>query len=170
LHVEPATNTDLTAIREAYAHARAIQQQQGSTVWPEFTDEAIIAELNERRLFQVCSDGQLLGVFTVAYEDAAIWGERERGAHIYLHRIARSPTSPAGGLVDAVLAWARTECIVIGRAGLRVDTWSNNVALIAFYQRRGFDLVGHRLIDDDPRLPAHYHGREFALLERACER
>ena len=169
MQVEPATTADLTAIREAYAHARAIQQQQGSTVWPEFTDEAMLAEVSERRLFRVFGDGSLLGVFSVAYEDAAIWGELERGAHIYLHRIARSPTSHVTGLVDAVLAWARAECKALGRSGLRMDTWSDNQALIAFYQRRGFDLVAHRRIEDDPRLPPHYHGREFALLERACE-
>lgn len=138
-------------------------------MWPEFTDAAILAEVNERCLFRVVSDGPLLGVFSVAYEDAALWGARERGAHIYLHRIARSPTSRATGLVDAVLAWAGAECKALGRAGLRMDTWSDNAALIAFYQRRGFDLVAHCHIGDDPRLPPHYHRREFALLERACE-
>jgi len=74
LQVEPATTADLTAIRAAYAQARAIQREQGSTVWPEFSDAAILGE-----------------------------------------------------------------------------------------------VVGHRRIDDDPRLPAHYHGLEFALLEHACK-
>ena len=53
-------------------------------------------------------DGDLvIGVFSVAHEDPAIWGEDERGAHIYLHRIARTVGSRGPGLTDAVLAWAR---------------------------------------------------------------
>ena len=169
MQVVPATTVDLTAIRAAYAHARAIQRERGSTVWPEFSDAAILGEVNAGRLFRVNDAGAFLGIFSVAYEDPAIWAEREHGAHIYLHRIARGPESRGTGLVDEVLAWARAQCKVLGRAGLRVDTWSDNAALIAFYRRRGFDLVGHRRIDDDPRLPAHYHGLEFALLERACK-
>jgi ribosomal protein S18 acetylase RimI-like enzyme len=169
VQVEPATSADLAEIRDAYAHARAIQQEQGSTVWPEFSDTTILAEVNAGCLFRVVDGATLVGIFSVAYEDAAIWREHERGAHIYLHRIARAPGSRAAGLVDAVLDWARAECNALGRVGLRMDTWSNNAALISFYQRRGFDLVAHHRIDDDPRLPAHYHGLEFALLEHACK-
>ena len=168
IRVDLATPDDLSAIREAYAHARLIQRQQGSTVWPEFSDGAILAEINVQRLFRVV-DGTLVGIFSVAYEDEAIWGEHERGAHIYLHRIARAPGSRDARLVDAVLAWARAECRARGRAGLRMDTWSNNATLIAYYQRLGFDVVAHRRIEVDPRLPAHYHGTELALLENACD-
>jgi GNAT superfamily N-acetyltransferase len=168
VQVEPATPADLAAIRDAYNNARAIQREQGSTVWPEFSDASILAEVDAECLFRVVENATLVGIFSVAYEDAAIWDDRERGAHIYLHRIARAPGSRGTGLVDAVLAWARAECLALGRSGLRMDTWSNNSALIAFYQRRGFDLVGHRCINVDPRLPTHYHGLEFALLEHAC--
>jgi hypothetical protein len=101
----------------------------------------------------------------VAYEDEAIWGEHERGEHVYLHRIARAATWPGRGLLDAVLAWARAHCRALGRAGLRMDTWASNDALVAFYQRQGFHMVGRRRIGNEPRLPAHYHGIEVTLLE-----
>ena len=105
--VEPATPGDLPTIRAAYSDARAIQRAQGSSVWPEFSDAAILQEIAESRLFRVTADvGELAGVFSVAYDDAAIWGERERGAHIYLHRIARVAGYHGPGLMDAVLAWA----------------------------------------------------------------
>jgi ribosomal protein S18 acetylase RimI-like enzyme len=168
LRVDGATSGHLDEIREVYEHARLIQRQQSSTVWPEFTDDAILAEVNAHHLFRVIDGETVVGIFSVAYEDEAIGGERERGAHIYLHRIARAPSSRDARLVDAVLAWARAECRARGRAGLRMDTWSDNGALIAYYQRFGFDVVGRRRIDIDPRLPAHYHGIEFALLECAC--
>jgi hypothetical protein len=41
----------------------------------------------------------MVGTFVIAYEDAAVWGDRDRGAHVYLHRIARSPSSTSRGLL-----------------------------------------------------------------------
>lgn len=169
LRIDVATSGHLAEIRQVYEHARTIQWQQGSTVWPEFSDAAILAEISEQHLFRVVEGETVVGIFSVAYEDEAIWGEHERGAHIYLHRIARAPGSRDARLVDAVLAWGRAECRARGRAGLRMDTWSDNAALIAYYQRLGFDVVGHRRIEVDQRLPVHYHGSEFALLEKACD-
>jgi ribosomal protein S18 acetylase RimI-like enzyme len=99
------------------------------------------------------------------YEDAALWGERERGAHIYLHRIARAPTYPGRGLVDAVLDWAQARGEERGLEGLRMDTWASNDALIAYYAKRGFTLLGRTRIPNDSSLP-HYRGLELALMER----
>ena len=169
LRVDAATSGHLAETRQVYEHARAIQRRQGSMVWPEFSDAAILAEINAEHLFRVVDGKTVVGIFSVAYEDEAIWGEHERGAHIYLHRIARAAGSGDARLVDTVLAWAHAECRRRGRAGLRIDTWSDNAALIAYYQRLGFDVVGHRRIDVNPRLPAHYHWIEFALLEKACD-
>jgi len=109
----------------------------------------------------------IAGVFSVAYEDPAIWGELERGAHVYLHRIARDADWNGRALMDVILSWAAGECRSLARAGIRIDTWASNTELIAFYQRRGFTLVGHRYIGVDSRLPPHYHHNELALLERS---
>jgi GNAT superfamily N-acetyltransferase len=166
MRVEPATAGDLPAARAAYADARAIQREQGAILWPEFTDASILAEVAAGRLLRVTDDdGALVGVFSVADEDEAIWGERERGEHLYLHRIARAAAYPGRGLIGAVLAWARARRVALGRAGLRIDTWASNAALVAFYERQGFRVVGRRRIGAEPRLPAHYHGTELTLLE-----
>jgi ribosomal protein S18 acetylase RimI-like enzyme len=168
MRVEPASVSDLPAIRAAYADARLIQRDQSTILWPEFPDESIVAEVEAGRLFRVMDGDALVGVFSVAYDDEAIWGEQERGEHIYLHRIARAATYPGRGLIGAVLGWARAQCRTLGRAGLRMDTWASNMALIAFYERQGFRVVGQRHIGTEPRLPAHYHGNAFTLLEERC--
>jgi GNAT superfamily N-acetyltransferase len=167
LLIEPATFDDLPAIRAAYANGRDTQHRVGSPVWPEFTDDAILAEISAGRLFRVIDDQTTAAVFSVAYEDPAIWGELERGAHLYLHRIARAADWNGRGVMDVILSWAAAECRSLARAGIRIDTWASNAELIAFYQRRGFTLVGHRHIAVDPRLPPHYYHNEFALLESA---
>ena len=167
MRVEPATPEDLPAVRAAYADGRAIQREQGSSVWPEFTDAAILDEVAAGRLYHVMDGDTLAGVFSITHEDAAIWGEYEQGTHIYLHRIARAAGYHGRGLMDAILRWATAECARRECAGLRMDTWSSNAALIAYYQQLGFSLVGRRRLGADPRLPAHYHGVELALLERS---
>jgi ribosomal protein S18 acetylase RimI-like enzyme len=169
LRVERATVDDLPAVRSAYAHARAIQKWEGATVWPDFPDEYIAAEIDRGCLFRLMDGREIVGVFSIAYDDAAIWGELETGEHLYLHRIARAENYPGRGLVVAVLAWARAQCHALGRTGLRLDTWANNANLIAYYSRQGFRLVGRRQMGFDPRLPPHYHGNEYALLEEIEE-
>ena len=168
MQVQPAAPADLHAIRAAYDAGRKMQREQRSVVWPEFTDNAILAEIEAGRLLRVMDGDTLAGVFSVAYEDSAIWGEMERGAHIYLHRITRSADYRGRGLVSAVLEWAAVRCTELGRAGLRMDTWASNEALLKYYGHLGFQLVGRRRIAPDTRLAAHYHGIELALLEKPC--
>ena len=166
MHAEPATPAHLPEIRAAYADARALQAANGAFQWPEFTDRSILDEIEAGRLFRVLDGDAFVGVFSVAYEDPAIWEELDRGAHIYLHRFARSATYSGRGLVDAILAWAIARSEALGREGLRLDTWGGNKALIAYYGSRGFTLVRKRTMGSDPRLPPHYDGLHLALLER----
>lgn len=168
MQVQPTTPADLHAIRAAYDAGRKTQREQHSVVWPEFTNDAILAEIEAAQLLRVVDGDTLAGVFSVAYEDSAIWGEMERGAHIYLHRITRSAEYRGRGLVSAVLEWAAVRCTALGRAGLRMDTWASNDTLIEYYGRLGFQVVGRRRIAPDPRLAAHYHGIVLALLEKPC--
>ena len=168
VRVEPATPADLPAIRSTYAHGRAMQRESGSELWPEFPGSAILAEISSGALLRVLDGKDLVGVFTAVYEDSALWAERERHAHIYLHRIARAPSYPGRGLVDAVLDWAQARGEELGLEGLRMDTWASNETLIAFYGKRGFALVGRTRIPNDSPLP-HYRGLELALMERPLE-
>lgn len=165
MRVEAAPSADLAGIRDAYTRGRIRQREQGSPLWPEFPDSAILGEIDSGSLYRVVNGDDLVGVFTALYEDPALWGDRERHAHIYLHRIARSATYHERGLVDAVLEWAQGRGEELGLEGLRMDTWASNEALIAYYGKRGFTLVGKTRIANDSQLP-HYRGLELALLER----
>jgi len=164
--LEPAELPDLPAVRAAFADARAFQAAVGKWVWPVFSDESFAADLAARQLYRVRDGATLAGVFVVWDRDPGIWRERERGQHLYLHRIARAAAYPGCGLFAAVLAWARAECAARGRHGLRMDTWADAEHLIRFYERFGFVRVGTSRIERDPRLPPHYEGLELALLER----
>lgn len=166
MQVAHAMPANLEEIRAAYADGRARQVEQRAPLWPEFANGSILAEIESGCLLRVLDGTSLVGVFSVAYEDAAIWGEHERRAHIYLHRIARASAYHGRGLVDAVLEWALAHCEALGREGLRMGTWASNGPLIAYYETLGFTLLGKRRIEADSPLPPHYRGVELALLER----
>jgi hypothetical protein len=170
LRVEQASPSDLAFARAAYDRAQATQQKLGVPTWPGFSDESILAEIREGRLFRIMDGSALAGVFTVAYEDDAIWGELERGAHIYLHRIARTEHRAASPLMQTIVSWSLAQCEAMGREGLRVDTWAENPAIIAYYRTMGFELIETRRMTADARLSPHYHGLELALLERPLSR
>lgn len=165
LFVESATIADLGAILGAYEHAQVMQREQHAPTWPGFSNESILSEIDDGRLYRIMDGAAIAGVFTVAYHDPAIWGDMERSAHIYLHRIARTEHRASGRIMDAVISWGSARCEELGREGLRIDTWAANPALIAYYGTFGFDLVTTRRMGDDPRLSPHYHGLELALLE-----
>src|SRR3954469_8807932 len=102
--MELASPDDLAAVHAAYEYGRALQREVGSSVWPDFTDHAILGEIASGNLFRAVDvHDAIAGVFTVACEDPAIWGELERGEHLYLHRIARAPSWTGRGLMDVIL-------------------------------------------------------------------
>lgn len=168
MRVDFARADDLPRIQEAYAEGRRRQRERGTVVWPEFSDAALLAETRARKLFRVLHDDAMVGTFALTYEDRAVWADRERGAHLYLHRIARSPSDASHGLLACIVEWARARCRELGREGIRMDTAAASRQLVAYYERAGFVLVDRRAIAPDPALPAHYDGREVALLEMTC--
>lgn len=72
-------------------------------------------------------------------------------------------TSPED-LVDVRAAYEHARAMQRERSAI---VWPEfNWTLIEFYGQRGFRLVEERRLGADPRLPPHYHGNTFALLER----
>ena len=168
MHVEPASIDDLSCIQEAYAEGRRTQQERGTLVWPEFSDASLLAEVRARKLLRVMDNAAMVGTFAIAYEDQAVWGDRERGAHVYLHRIARSPSGASCGLLPCVVDWACAYSRELQREGIRMDTAAASSQLVAYYEQAGFVVVGRHVIEPDPALPTHYHGTEVALFEMNC--
>jgi hypothetical protein len=168
MDIQPASVSDLSRIQAAYAKGRRRQRQYGTLVWPEFSDASLMAEIRSRRLLRVMEDDAMVGTFVIAYEDAAVWGDRDRGAHVYLHRIARSPSGTSRELLQPVVDWACAHSRELQREGVRMDTAAASSQLVDYYERAGFVIVGRHLIGRDPTLPAHYHGTEVALLEMTC--
>jgi ribosomal protein S18 acetylase RimI-like enzyme len=156
---------DVSPIRSIYTDAQALQRSRRSGEWLDFGEDILLEDISAGRLFKVIADDVLAGAFILVERDDAIWGDLERGDHLYLHRIARSAQHRGKGLFADVLEWARARCRALGRAGVRMDTWANNETLLRYYERHGFRLVRRSLIGMESALPAHYRGIELALLQ-----
>lgn len=170
VRIRPAMPADLPAVRAAYESARILQERTGSKVWPTFADDAILREIADQHVFGVFKGATLAGVFTLLDADPVIWGDLERGEHLYIHRMARAAGCTLPGLIESILRWARQACQALGRAGIRMDTWASNAALVDYYQRHGFHVVERRTMPAESSLPPHYHGLELVLLERPVSR
>jgi hypothetical protein len=168
MNIEPASVGDLPRIQAAYAEGRRKQQERGTLVWPEFSDASLIAEIQAQQLFRVMDNDGMVGTFAISYDDQAVWGDRDRGAHVYLHRISRSPSGTSPGLLRSVIDWACTHSRALQREGIRMDTAAASGQLVAYYEQAGFAVVGRHVIGPDPMLPSHYHGTEVALFEMTC--
>lgn len=168
MNIKPANISDLFRVQEAYADGRRRQQARSTLVWPEFSDGSLITEIRARKLFRVMDNNVMVGTFAIAYEDQAVWGDRDHGAHIYLHRIARSSSCTSRGLLHSVVDWTCTHSRELQREGIRMDTAAASSQLVAYYEQAGFVVVGRHVIGEDPTLPTHYHGTEVALFEMTC--
>lgn len=168
MNVDVAGVEDLPRIQEAYEEGRRRQRERSTVVWPEFSGASLLAEAREGRLFRVLEHDAMVGTFAITYEDPVVWGERERGAHVYLHRIARGRSGAPGGLLPCILEWACAHSRALRREGIRMDTAARSSQLVAYCERAGFVLVGRRMLGPDPALPAHYDGCEVDLLEMTC--
>jgi hypothetical protein len=161
-----ARRQDLPSIQAAYTHARRRQQARSAESWPEFPAAVIVAEIDRKRLLCVDDGTILAGVFSIAYDDGALWGSREHGEHVYLHRIAKAAVCHIDDFLGVVLNWATDHCRELGRSGLRMDTWASNAGLIALYEGRGFRVIDRVHVEHDARLPAQYQQNDFVLLEQ----
>ena len=126
-----ASADDLPLLKRIYAEAAEIQRRQNAPEWPPFGDEQLLAEIAEGRIHIVRDGATVAGIFTVAYDDPAIWDGDDREAYVYVHRVARAAANTRRGFMDVVLDWVRAHARELGRRGLRLDTWATNAALAA---------------------------------------
>ncbi|MEM6769648.1 MAG: GNAT family N-acetyltransferase [Bacteroidota bacterium] len=159
---------DLPLIQAILRDGRQAQQAHQTLTWPEFTDADLLIEINKNCLLKVLGNDLVVGMFCIADEDRAVWGQREQGNHIYLHRIACSAAWTDKSILPAVLEWACRYASKRRRHGLRMDTAAASAKLVGYYERVGFRKVGTQIIGADPLLPSHYHGTEVVLLEMTC--
>lgn len=164
-----STPDDLETIFGLYDAAIAHQKQVSEQHWLPFDRQMVRAEIAEGRQWKIVVDGQVACVFMAAYQDPAIWGERDRDPSVYLHRIVTNPDFRGRHFVAAIADWAAEHGRVLGKKYVRLDTWADNPKLKEVYTRSGFRFLGIGPPADPAALPSHYSTITLSFFERAID-
>jgi GNAT superfamily N-acetyltransferase len=150
--------------------ALTYQKSKHLPLWPSYPEQRIKDEIHAGLHFSVVMpDDVLAGYFSIALSDELIWGEKERGDAIYIHRIGVSPDRKGNNLTTHILSWAYGYALVAGQKFIRMDTWGDNQRLVSYYVACGFQHVGNRQLGSVPDLPPHYSNANLALFENVVD-
>lgn len=160
-----AQNGDLSTIYSLFDAAIHYQRTRGYPVWKDFDKQAIIDDIKAGNQYKVESDDHIAMVFSVCYADPLIWGERETGDAIYLHRVVVNPSFKGQRLFSQVMTWALKHSNEKKLKAIRMDTWFENTIIIEYYKSFGFQFVDSCTTPDSPLLASQNRNLRVALLQ-----
>lgn len=167
MEIVNSTSKDIHTIFEFYDQAIAYQKIKFNKHWQGFDVPLVEQEIKENRQYKIVEDGRVVCVFAVTFNDPAIWGEKDKDAAIYLHRIVTHPDYRGKNYVKNIAEWA----VDFGRKNkldfVRMDTWGDNEKLIQHYSNNGFNFLGVTEKINDATLPKHYDCISLSLFEIA---
>lgn len=155
---------DAANILSLYESARELQTQRNMVVWPLFDTSFIEKEIQEQRQWKILIDKEIACNWMITFEDKEIWGEKDRGDSIYIHRICTNPNLRGNRYIDKIVAWAKVYAKQIGKQFVRLDTLGNNTKLIEHYTSAGFEFLGMFELTDTTALPSHYQNEPNCCL------
>jgi GNAT superfamily N-acetyltransferase len=155
---------DINTIMELYEAARQLQTERKMVTWPFFDQSFIMKEIMETRQWKISINDSIACNWAITFVDREIWGEKDKGDSINIHRIATHPTFRGQRYIDKIVKWARPFALQLGKRFIRLDTLGNNTKLIEHYTSAGFEFLGMFELTDTATLPAHYQNEPNCCL------
>ena len=165
MKIENSTIEDFEEILKLYEQARMLQTCLKTVVWPAFSKELILQEIAEKRQFKGVIDNKTACVWAVAFSDPLIWGEKNKDAAIYIHRIATNKEYRGDNYVKNIVDWAVKHTLKNNYKYIRLDTVGENTGLINHYTKCGFQFLGLYKLKETKGLPDHYKNATVSLFE-----
>ncbi|MEM9856459.1 MAG: MarR family winged helix-turn-helix transcriptional regulator [Bacteroidota bacterium] len=162
-----STKEDLPMIMACYSAARSYMAEKKQVVWPVFSKELVLSEIEEKNQWKMLLADKVVGVWATTFEDALIWGKEYTEPAVYIHRIAKNPVSKHNILVREIIRWAKKYAKRKAKEFIRLDTVGLNHGLINHYEKQGFKYLGTRFINDTSALPKHYSEGPVCLFQLA---
>ena len=150
--VWPARGADLDAVTRLLEGARDWQRGRGVGVWSPFDRDELARDIAEGCVHVAKEHGLIGGAVTLLESEPLLW--EDDAAALYLHRLV-SARRGAGALL---IRWSRVVAQWRGKRCVRLETWSENATLRAYYERQGFRHVKDRAFPADSPAPADYRG------------
>jgi ribosomal protein S18 acetylase RimI-like enzyme len=151
-------------IEEAAAWLRTRNTDQWATPWPSQAerDERVRGGLERGETWLVL-DGRIPAATMTVCQDPLphVWRELGRGDAVYIHRLVVSREYAGQDLGGVMIDWAvQREHARRPVEWVRVDVWSSNERLHAYYEKQGFISCGEC---PDPQYPSG------ALFQKAAD-
>jgi RimJ/RimL family protein N-acetyltransferase len=156
---------DINKIFKLYKIATNFQKTKSAVPWPNFDRELIRKEIHENRQWKIIIDGEIACIWAITESDIQIWQERNKEPAIYIHRISTNPNFRGRNLVSEIAKWSKNYAIQKNKKFVRMDTVGENVGLINYYKKCGFDFLGLSILKDTSELPTHYNNATVSLFQ-----
>jgi ribosomal protein S18 acetylase RimI-like enzyme len=145
---------------------RTKNTDQWAQPWPSVEDRShrILRDLRLAKTWIAWDGGTPAATITADSADRPIWpAEMLRDRAVYVCRLVVSRSHAGQGLGAALLDWAGLRAMRRhGARWVRVDVWTTNKALHAYYRRQGFESCGLSAAID--------HYPSAALFQKATDR
>lgn len=164
IEVQISKAEDLDLILGFYEMARTYQKTVFHKQWQDFDVDMLQQEILEGRQFKLIKDGNVAAIFAITYADELIWGA-DAAPSIYIHRIVTHAQFKGQHLVKDIAQWAVKFAAEKAIPYVRMDTWSDNLRLLEYYQNCGFTHTGRVDLKKTAGLPKHYEGISLNLFE-----
>ena len=162
-----ATSAELDDVLDILNEAARWLASRGINQWPTdgFPRELIADDISRGEVYVARHERRAVGTFTLQWSDELFWPGAAEAAG-YIHRIA--VRRDARGLGTELIEYAERATAATGRKILRLDCFSGNEALCAYYERAGF--VRRADIEIDPRHDATVPGSTGRFFARQYEK
>lgn len=107
MQIKNCVLSDTNEILSLYEAARSLQMQKKMVVWPFFDKAFIENEISQQRHWKMVVDDTIACNWVISFEDKEIWGGKEQGDSIYIHRICTNPNFRGNRCVDKIVEWAK---------------------------------------------------------------
>ncbi len=165
MEIKHSQPEDIDRIFELYKVATEFQKKKLAVVWPDFDKELVEREIQEHRQLKIIINSEIACVWAYVESDPQIWQEKNKEPAIYIHRIATNSNFRGNNLVNEIIKWSKDLARKKNKKYVRMDTVGENIGLINYYEKCGFDFLGLSQLTNTSGLPEHYHNAIVSLFQ-----
>tara|TARA_R110000850_G_scaffold270621_2_gene403778 strand:+ start:172 stop:705 length:534 start_codon:yes stop_codon:yes gene_type:complete len=165
IKIVTTTLNDFENVISLFQKAMELQGKNGYKVWKEIDKIGLKKDIENNLQYKIVENENVLCIFSVQFSDPLIWGKREKGDAIYLHRIVVNSEFKGQKQFEKVLNWTKQFALYKNLKFVRMDTWADNEKIIEYYKTFGFKFLENYKTSNEPELPIQNRNLEVALLE-----
>ena len=142
MNVRCAHPEEAQVAAEILDEATAFVATLGFPEWPTpFPVDELAANIERGELYLAELVGEIVGTFTLLWEDPTFWGKQPPVA-VYVHKLAIRRRFAGRGLGAALVDWVGEQAAAAGRKFIRLDCLRADAGIRAYYERLGFEHRG----------------------------